>query len=107
MKGMSSTVTTLSMIATAGSIGGFLSISLRIKVLITEVFEDRLLNFLSSVIRMMFAMLAGIVTFILVKSNIIFGFLADLEVNFYIILVLSVASGFFEQKVPELLSRLE
>lgn len=103
---LNSTVSRLILIATAGSIGGFLSISLRINELIEDVFFDRVLNFLSAIIRMMFSVLAGVVTYFLIRSNIVFGFLEDLEINFFVILTLAIASGFFEKKIPDILKKI-
>ncbi len=100
-------MTRLTYISTAGSIGGFLSIAIRIKNLGPELFENRVLNFLSACIRMIFAILAGVVTYFLIESDIVFGFLKELEFNFYVVISLAIASGFSETRIPDLLKKLE
>ena len=94
-------------IATGGCIGGFFSVALRIEDLISEVFEEIGLNFISAVIRMIIAILSSIVLYFLIRSNIVLGVFKDKDSNFFVIIAFSIAAGFFEKKVPDLLKSLD
>ncbi len=102
--GMNSLLTQLALIGTSGAVGGFMSLAIRIRKLMNEVFEDRRLNTLSAVIRMIFSIIAGIVTYFFIRANIVFGFVDNLEVNFFVILTFATAAGFSEKFVPEILT---
>ncbi|MBY4838524.1 hypothetical protein K5Y30_10125 [Pantoea sp. DY-5] len=94
-------------VAAFASMGGFISVSLKIKSLHT----DRELNgwayFFNGAERILFSVIAGVLVFFMLKSNMIFGFLntsSDISFSIYVICALS---GFSETLIPNTLRNLE
>lgn len=93
--------------AAFASMGGFISVSLKIKSLHTDR-ELRSSNyFLYGAERILFSIIAGILIYFMLKGNIIFGFLnssGDISFSIYVICALS---GFSETLIPNTLRNLE
>lgn len=94
-------------VAAFASMGGFISVSLKIKSLHT----DRELNwwnyFFYGAERILFSIIAGVLVFFMFKGNMIFGFLntnSDISFSLYVICALS---GFSETLIPNTLRNLE
>lgn len=93
--------------ATFASMGGFISVSLKIKSLQTDRDLDKKTYFLYGVERIMFSIIAGVLIYFMLKGNLIFGFLnstPDISLSTYVICALS---GFSETLIPNALRNLE
>jgi hypothetical protein len=90
------------------SMGGFISVSLKIKSLHTDRDLSRWVYFLYGSERILFSIIAGILVFFMFKGNMIFGFLnnnnSDISFSLYIVCALS---GFSENLIPNALKNLE
>lgn len=94
-------------IATFGSLGGFISSFFQSKQMLIDINTNDFIYFFEGIVRILFSMVAAIVVFLIVKSNIILGILYDNEKNNYAIYSLAVLAGFSEQFIPSLLSSLK
>lgn len=93
--------------ATFASIGGFISVSLKIKSLHTDRELNKKVYFFYGAERILLSMLAGVLVYFMVKGNIIFGFMntnSDISFSIYVICALS---GFSETLIPNTLRNLE
>ncbi len=93
-------------IACFGSIGGFLSISINIKKIKFNPHEKKRTYILNSIIRMSIAVVAGLVSYILLKSNFINGII-EKNINNYTYYSIAILSGFSEKFIPNLLNKVE
>jgi hypothetical protein len=93
--------------AAFASMGGFISVSLKIKTLHTDRELNDRIYFLYGSERILFSIIAGILVYFMLKGNLIFGFLnntSDISFSTYIICALS---GFSETLIPNTLRNLE
>lgn len=93
--------------ATFASMGGFISVSLKIKSLQTDKDLNKKTYFFYGAERIMFSIIAGVLTYFMLKGNLIFGFLnstPDISFSIYVICALS---GFSETLIPNTLRNLE
>ncbi len=93
--------------ATFASIGGFISVSLKIKTLHTDRELNKKVYFFYGAERILLSMFAGVLVYFMVKGNIIFGFMntnSDISFSIYVICALS---GFSETLIPNTLRNLE
>ena len=88
--------------------GGFFSIVIGLYQ-IDFYFEKRILVFvLTSVSRIMISIFSGVVLYVMIKSNLALGFLADTESsNPYVILVFATLAGFSESFIPNVLNNIQ
>jgi hypothetical protein len=92
-------------IATFGSFGGFISVSFKVHKLDVEIFNNSNLQIWIGLSRIFIAMISSLIVFALIKSNIVFGFIADLD-NKYIYYSMAGLSGFSEYFIPNMLMLL-
>lgn len=93
--------------AAFASMGGFISVSLKIKSLHTDRELNKSNYFLYGAERILFSIIAGILVYFMLKGNLIFGFLntdSDISFSIYVICALS---GFSETLIPNTLRNLE
>jgi hypothetical protein len=94
-------------ISTAASIGGFISITRRLRQMNFEKDVNSLIYIFYSLERMMIAIMAGVVIYFAIQSDLIFGIVKNLEKPIYGYIVFAVVAGFSETLVPNLLINLE
>lgn len=93
--------------ASFASIGGFISVSLKIKSLHTDRELKKKTYFFYGAERILLSMMAGVLVYFMLKGNIIFGFMnnsSDISFSIYVICALS---GFSETLIPNTLRNLE
>jgi hypothetical protein len=88
-------------------IGGFISISRKLKSTVFQKDVQKRIYFFYAVERMTIAGVAGIVLFFAMKSNLAFGIIQELEYPIFGYVVFSAVAGFSETLIPNLLIRLE
>ncbi len=93
-------------IATFGSFGGFLSTINKINKLDFKEEDSKVLLIFLAISRIFLSMLASIVIYVLIKSNILLGILNNVE-NVYVFYIFSVAAGFSETFIPDILKRIQ
>ena len=95
-------------IATAGSIGGFVSVSRRLKDTVFERDVWSGIFVFYAIERIVVAIFASIVVFFAIKCNLAFGFFNNKNQNpLYGYIVFSLVAGFSETFLPNLLIKLE
>ncbi|WP_271765467.1 hypothetical protein [Aquimarina algiphila] len=94
-------------ISTAASIGGFISITRRLKQMNFEKDVHPLIYIFYSLERMIIALMAGVVIYFAIQSDLIFGIVKNLEKPIYGYIVFGVVAGFSETLIPNLLINLE
>lgn len=94
-------------VAAFASMGGFISVSLKIKSLHTDRELFKPFYFFYGAERILFSIIAGVLVYFMLKGNIIFGFLnteSDISFSLYVVCALS---GFSETLIPNALRNLE
>lgn len=100
-------VTTQLMLAISMSVmGGFLSVLLSLKTLEIDNESGLGINVFGGMSRIMIAAIAGIAMLVLIKAEILFGFVNKDE-SIYGLLALCFLSGFSESLIPNALKKLE
>ncbi len=94
-------------IATAGSIGSFLSVSRRLKDTVFEKDVNKYLYIAYGAERVFISVFGAVVLYFAMRSNLIFGIVNELAKPIYGYIVFSVVAGFSETLVPNLLIKLE
>ena len=92
---------------TGALIGGFISISRKLKSIIFQKDISNRIYVFYSIERMLIASLAGATLYFAIKSNIVFGLIKELENPIYGYILFSTAAGFSETLIPNLLIKLE
>lgn len=95
--------------ALLGSIGGFLSIIRRIKSIEIDSSNGNFLNYFNGILRMFISIICGVVTYFLIKSNIVLGIVNDSKNanSAYLTYVLTIISGFSENFIPNIFNKIE
>lgn len=94
-------------IATAASIGGFLSITRRLKQAVFEKDVKSYNYIFYATERMLIAIVAGIIVYFAIQSNLAFGIVKNLDKPIFGYLIFAVVAGFSETLIPNLLINLE
>jgi len=94
-------------ILTSGVVGGFISVSYKLKSVLFEKDISRYYFLVYGIERLVISILASIVVFFAIKANIIFGFIKDTPNPFYGYIFFAVLAGFSETLVPDLLIKIE
>jgi len=89
--------------------GGFLSILLNLKKLEIDNESGWEMNAFGGASRIMISVIAGIAMLVLIKADILFGFVnkSELSESFYGLLTLCFLSGFSEGLIPNVLRKIE
>lgn len=90
--------------ATAGCIGGFFSVSTRLRLMTFEREIPSISYILYGFERMIVSICAAIVALLAIKSGLIFQFAKD---SIYGLILVAVAAGFSETLIPNLLVKME
>ena len=93
--------------ATFAGYGGFISISLKLD----DIKFDKQISLwhimASAAQRILFSSLFGVFTYILISSELLFGFAVNSKIPIYGILTICFVAGFSEKMVPGIISKLE
>ena len=91
-----------------GSLGGFISLSYKMNSISFERNVDSKIYIFYGIERILISMLGSFVIFMGCKSNLIFGFINELQSNMVFgYMLLGVLAGFSENLVPNFLAKLE
>ncbi len=103
---ISSNAILLFKIATCGSFGGFLSVSLNINKLNLDFDGSPAIQFFTGFSRIFISMISAIIMYYLIKSDIVLGLINYINNNnvFY---ALGIVSGFSETFVPNIIKSVE
>jgi len=93
--------------STAGSLGGFISITRRLKQTIFDKDVKYYLYIFYAIERMLIAIVAGVTIYFAIKSNLIFGVVTKLEKPIFGYFIFSIVAGFSETLIPNMLITLE
>lgn len=93
-------------IATFGSLGGFLSMSLNFKSLDFDIDGGAKVQVLTAFSRIFISMVSSLIIYAIIKSDIALGFINDTD-NKYIFYTLAAVSGFSEKFVPNIIKSIE
>lgn len=99
-------IITLFYVATFGSIGGFISVARELKNLNLNFEGIPKIYKINACLRIFIAMSAGVISYLLVKSKTIVGFLDEETIN-YTIFLFAVIAGWSEHFVPDMLEKVE
>ena len=91
----------------AGAIGGFVSVSRRIRQMTFEKDVDSYLYVFYGVERALISSFSAVIIYFVISSNIALGIVNDLSQPLYGVVVFSFMAGFSETLVPNLLIKLE
>jgi hypothetical protein len=91
---------------TFGSIGGFFSVSYKMKDFEIDIDESEKIYYVNALIRICISIFAGIVIFSAIKAKLILGNLID-DSNMFILYTICVAAGFSEQLIPNIFKKIE
>ncbi|WP_406826864.1 hypothetical protein [Pedobacter sp. KACC 23697] len=95
-------------IATAGAVGGFISISRRLREMVFARALPRYIFVIYAMERVFISVAGALAVFFIVKSNLALGFLNVKNQNpLYGYIVFSIVAGFSESFLPNLLIKLE
>lgn len=100
-------ITNLIFMATAGSIGSFISISRRLRKTIFEKDVHWILYIFYGLERVFISIFCSVIVYFAIKSNLIFGLANELDKPILAYIVFGVVAGFSETLVPNLLIKLE
>ena len=94
-------------ITTAGNIGGFISVSRRLRNIVFEKGVSQLLYVFYGIERIFIAICGAIIVYFAIKSNLIFGIVNELSQPIFGYLIFAIVAGFSETLVPNLLIKIE
>ena len=94
-------------VITAGTIGGFISVSRRIKQMVFDKDVNKYLYIFNGLERVALSAFGAIISYFMIQSSIVFGFISELNESTYGMIVLSFLAGFSETLIPNLLIKLE
>jgi hypothetical protein len=87
-----------------GTVGAMISVLLRSRQIEVDPYASLAYTALQAIARVLLGFIFGAVAVIAVKANAILGFA---ESNTYLLLAFSLAAGFSERLIPEILTSLE
>jgi hypothetical protein len=101
------TLELLLFVITSGVIGGFISVSYKLKSIAFERGVTWHYFLIYGIERLVISVLASLVLLFSIKANIIFGFVKDAPSPFYGYMFFGVLAGFSETLIPDLLIKME
>jgi hypothetical protein len=101
------TLELLLFVITSGVIGGFISVSYKLKSIVFERGVSWQYFLVYGIERLVISVLASLVLLFSIKANIIFGFVKDAPSPFYGYMFFGVLAGFSETLIPDLLIKME
>jgi hypothetical protein len=93
--------------ATFGSIGGFLSVSMKLQKMELESGVPKYMFFVYGIERSVISIFAAIILFCLIKSKLLLGYIIELDKPIFALMTFSVVAGFSETLIPDLLGKME
>ena len=93
-------------IATFGSLGGFLSVSINVNKLDLDIDGGANIQILTGFSRIFISMISSLIIFVIIKSDLALGIINDVKNN-NIFYALAVISGFSETFVPNIIKNIE
>lgn len=105
--GNESPIYTIVNIATFGSVGGFISVSLKLK---NKIFETGVPNFMYIAYgfeRSVVSVIGAIILYFMIVSNLVLGYVMELDRPIHTLLIFSAIAGFSENLIPDLFEKLE
>lgn len=95
-------------IAMFGSLGGFISLNIRLKKVEFEIAEKTFSYVLVSIYKLAFAMVSSIISYFLIESELIFSALKYGSTNYlYLEYIVATVAGFSESLLPNIFSNFE
>lgn len=95
-------------IAMFGSLGGFISLNVRLKKIEFEIFENIWHYFLVSLYKLAFAMVSSIISYFLIESDLILSAFKNGSENYiYLEYMVATLAGFSESLLPNIFSSFE
>lgn len=95
-------------IATFGAIGGFISLNIRLNEIKFEISDSTISYIVVSLYKVIFSMLASIIVFFLIESDLILGIIKTKSSNqLYFLYVISTLAGFSESLLPNIFKGIE
>lgn len=104
---LTETIKDLFYVASFGSLGGLISISLTMKNFNINLFTNFYLYIFDALFRIIVSMGSAIAMYYIIKGNIMLGFLNGIEYTSEIVFIFSIISGFSELFVPNLFGLME
>lgn len=95
------------LVSTFATLGGIISISINTNSLNVDKGLGKKMYFFYGVERNFYSIIGGIFVYILIKSNLLFGFINSQENHIYALLVFGFLAGFSESLIPNALKTLE
>lgn len=93
-------------IGTFGSLGGLISILIKIPKLELDIEGTTFLQVLDGFSRIFLSMISSIIIFVLIKSNIFLGIINDINDN-NVYYAFAIVSGFSETFIPDIIKSIE
>jgi hypothetical protein len=97
----------LVLVCSLATLGGIISVSKNINTISVDRGLGKLPYFVHGIERNIFSVVGGIFIYLLIKSNLLFGFVSDLDNQLYGISVFGFLAGFSETLIPNALKNLE
>ncbi|WP_339810686.1 hypothetical protein [uncultured Imperialibacter sp.] len=94
-------------VVTAGTIGGFISVSRRIRQMVFEKDVDWYLYLFYGFERAIISSFSAVIAYFIIQSNLALGIINELSKPMYGALVFAFVAGFSETLIPNLLIKLE
>ncbi len=94
-------------VSTAGSIGGFFSLSYSLKKVVCDKDVNKYLYIVYGAERIVIAILASTIIYFAIKSNVVFATCNDMDNPLIGYILFSFLAGFSETLVPSLMTKLE
>lgn len=97
----------LILVCSLATMGGLISVSKNLNKINVDKGLGKLPYFVYGIERNIFSIVGGIFIFLLMKSNLLFGFVSSLDNHLYGYLVFGFLAGFSETLIPNALKNLE
>lgn len=94
-------------VITGGALGGAISLSLKLKKIEIETELSKFTFMFYGLERMLIAIFASIISLILIKSNIFFGVIKELDNAVWGFIAIGILAGFSETLIPDVLNKIE
>jgi hypothetical protein len=94
------------LIATFGSIGGFMSIAIKISYSKYNFDKDKTVQILSAISRIFISMFSAVAVYIFIQSNLLLGLLKQAD-NVFVFYSFAILAGFSETLIPDIFKIVE
>jgi hypothetical protein len=90
-----------------GGIGAFIFTIIKLKDYRPDILISKFFHFLDGVLRIFYGTIGGLVIAIAIKSNLVFGFLNNIDKTIYVSAFIGICAGASEAIIPSLIKQLE